>query len=89
MFVLSVLMGALAGLPALDRLDGLSTDVLFWLRHHVTGAQHTPAESRVVVVAFDEETYRTPPFAGLPKVLWSKQFAAVQDALIEGGAAVD
>ena len=56
-------------LPGLDRLRGLSTDVLFGLRHVAFGARHAPADSPSVVVAIDEETYRRPPFKDVPKVM--------------------
>jgi len=74
--------------PGLDRLGGLSIDVLFWLRHQVFGPRHPPAASPTVVVAIDEETYRTEPFRSLPKVLWTKQLAAVVDATLTAGAKV-
>lgn len=75
-------------LPAFDRLGGLSIDVLFWLRHQAFGPRHPPATSPTVVVAIDEETYRTEPFRSLPKVLWTKQLAAVVDATLAAGAKV-
>ena len=75
-------------LPAFDRLGGLSIDVLFWLRHQVFGPRHLPASSPTVVVAIDEETYRTEPFRSLPKVLWTKHLAAVVDATLAAGAKV-
>ena len=79
---------ALFSLPGLDRLGGLSTDVLFWLRHQVFGPRHAPDASPTVVVALDEETYLTEPFHSLPKVMWTKQLAAVVDATLAGGARV-
>ena len=75
-------------LPAFDRLGGLSIDVLFWLRHQTFGPRHPPAASPTVVVAIDEETYRTEPFHSLPKVLWTKHLAAVVDATLAAGARV-
>jgi class 3 adenylate cyclase len=75
-------------LPAFDRLGGLSIDALFWLRHQVFGPRHSPASSPTAVVAIDEETYRSEPFRSLPKVLWTKQIAAVVDATLGAGATV-
>ena len=75
-------------LPAFDRLGGLSIDLLFWLRHQTVGPRHPPATSPTVVVAIDEETYRTDPFRSLPKVLWTKHLAAVVDATLTAGATV-
>ena len=76
------------GLPGLDPLRGLSTYVLFGLRHVAFGARHAPADSPSVVVAIDEETYRRPPFKDVPKVMWTPQIARVMDAVTAGGAAV-
>lgn len=91
MAVVGAIVLAVSGLftlPAFDRLGGLSIDVLFWLRHQVFGPRHSPASSPTVVVAIDEETYRTEPFRSLPKVLWTKQLAAVVDATLAAGAKV-
>lgn len=83
-----LVMSGLFTLPALDRLDGLSIDILFWLRHQTFGARHAPAASPAVVVAIDEETYRREPFRNLPKVMWTRHLAAVIDAVLAGGARV-
>ena len=83
-----LVVSVLFTLPGLDRLGGLSLDVLFWLRHQVFGPRHAPATSPAVIVAIDEETYRTEPFHSLPKVMWTKQLAAVVDATLAGGASV-
>ena len=45
--------------PPLDRFRGLSIDVLNWLRWRFYERTHPAPESRAVVVALDEETYRT------------------------------
>ncbi|MBL8696735.1 MAG: adenylate/guanylate cyclase domain-containing protein [Alphaproteobacteria bacterium] len=42
----------------------------------------------VAIVAIDEETYRTPPFAGAPKDAWTTEIAQVLGAVIDGGASV-
>ena len=75
-------------LPVFDRVGDLSIDVLFWLRHQTLGTRHAPETSPTVVVAIDEETYRTEPFSSLPKVLWTKHLATVVDATLTGGAKV-
>jgi CHASE2 domain-containing sensor protein len=80
--------GLLAASPALDGLAGLSLDVLTALRWHAFGNPHPPQDSPAVVVAFDEETFRTPPFAGTPTVTWTREISRVLTALIDGGAAV-
>ena len=56
-----------AASPALDRLRGLSIDILTALRWRIFGNAHPPATSAAVVVALDEETFRTPPFDGTPE----------------------
>lgn len=47
-----------------------------------------PRSPRSVVIAIDEETYRTPPFRDKPKVMWTEQIGAVLDGVREAGAAV-
>lgn len=71
---------------AVEPLRGLSLDILFWLRHQAEGPRRAGAESPTAVIAFDEETYRTPPFADLPHALWTPQIAAVINALLEADA---
>jgi class 3 adenylate cyclase/CHASE2 domain-containing sensor protein len=41
-----------------------------------------------VVVALDEETYRTPPFAGTPNIAWTREIGRVLGAIVGGGAKV-
>ncbi len=86
--VVALASTALFALPFFDRFELLSIDLLFWLRHHAFGAQYAPQGSPTVVIAIDEETYRTPPFRDLPKVMWTKQLAKVLNATLEGGALV-
>src|SRR5262252_3871485 len=74
--------------PPLDRFRGLSIDVLTWLRWRFYERTHPAPESRAVVVALDEETYRTPPFAGTPAITWTRQIGEVLNAVLDGGAAV-
>lgn len=82
------LTGLLAFSPLFDRLDALSTDLLLAARHWVFGQRHPAASSPTVVIALDEQTYRTAPFANLPQVLWTPQVARVQDAVLAAGAKV-
>jgi class 3 adenylate cyclase/CHASE2 domain-containing sensor protein len=81
-----LLVWGLAQTPLKARLDGLSVDLLLYARHQVYGQARGPEQSAVVVVALDEQTYRTPPFSGLPHVLWTPQLAKVQDAILAAGA---
>ena len=74
--------------PPLDRFRGLSIDILTWLRWRTGIATHHARESPTVVVALDEETYRTAPFAGTPAITWTPEIAQVLTAIIAGGAKV-
>ena len=89
-FALAVI--ALAGLagatPGLDALRGLSIDVLTALRWRAFGDRHAPAASPAVVIALDEETHRTPPFAGTPQVMWTREIGRVLMAVAAADAKV-
>ena len=74
--------------PALDRLHGLSLDILTALRFEMFGNRHDPAASPTVVVAIDEESYRTAPFRGSPTMTWTGEIGRVLNAVVEGGAKV-
>ena len=52
------------------------------------GDAYPPASSPAVVVALDEETFRTPPFEGSPSVTWTPEIGRVLTAIIDGGAKV-
>ena len=52
----ALVAGGIFAAPAFDRLENVSLDSLFWLRHVVWGQRHAPEESRSVVIAIDEET---------------------------------
>ena len=80
--------GLLAASPAFDGLRGWSIDILTMLRWRSFGDLHSPDSSPAVVVALDEETFRTPPFAGSPSVTWTPEIGRVLGAIIDGGAKV-
>lgn len=84
----ALLLAALFASPATDRIDGLSLDSTVGLRHWVFGLAHTPEESPTVVVAIDEESYRTEGLSGLPIVMWTPHIGRVIDAVRGGGASV-
>ncbi len=86
--VIVLAANAVVVFPFAARLDGLSIDSLFWLRDAAFGPRYDPSSSPVVVVALDEETYRRPPFQDLPRVMWTRQIAAVMNAVLAGGAGV-
>src|SRR5262249_33788750 len=70
--------------PALDTLRGLSIDILTALPWRIYGNSQPPENSAVVVVAIDEETFRTPPFDGTPTVTWTREIGEVLRAIIDG-----
>ena len=80
--------GLLAASPALDGFPGFSIDLLTMLRWRVFGDAHPPASSPAVVLALDEETFRTAPFEGSPSVTWTPEIGRVLTAIIDGGAKV-
>jgi adenylate cyclase len=87
-FLIALVVGLVAASPALDGVRGLSVDVLTALRWRVFGNAHAPTSSPTVVVALDEETFRTPPFEGTPSVTWTHGIGQVLTAVIDGGAKV-
>ena len=68
--------------------DGVSIDLLYRFARD-TGTEHsTTFNDRTLVIAIDEETYRRPPFQGVPSPLWTPQVATVLNAVMDGGAKV-
>ena len=86
--LIALTAGLLAASPALDGLRGFSIDLLTMLRWRVFGDAHPGASSPAVVVALDEETFRTVPFEGSPSVTWTPEIGRILTAIIEGGAKV-
>ena len=86
--VVPLVVVAIFAHPAYDWMHGLSLDVQFWLRNWSSPPHLESTQSPSVVVAIDEKTYRTEPFAGVPRVFWTREMADVIDALLDGGAAV-
>src|SRR6516162_11774065 len=87
-FLIAIIASLVVASPVLDTLRGLSIDILTALRWRICGNAHPPESSAVVVVAIDEETFRTPPFEGTPSITWTPEIGQVLTALIGGGAAV-
>lgn len=83
---LAALLTLLSHLPALDFLDRVGIDGLIPARHWLFGPLFPPAASDVVVVAIDEQTYHTPPFAETPKVAWTTALGEVLGAVTGAGA---
>src|SRR5690349_22628042 len=86
--VIAAIVSALVFAPPLQRLGGLSIDILTMLRWRLFGSLHAPQQSPTVVVALDEETYRTPPFAGTPAITWTTEIGPILSAILAGGAKV-
>jgi len=86
--LIALAAGLLAASPAFDRLRGFSIDLLTMMRWRAFGDAHPPASSPAVVLALDEETFRTPPFEGSPSVTWTPEIGRVLTAIIDGGAKV-
>jgi serine phosphatase RsbU (regulator of sigma subunit) len=86
--LIALAAGLLAASPALDALRGFSIDLLTMLRWRAFGDAHEPASSPTVVLALDEETFRTEPFEGSPSVTWTPEIGRVLTAIIDGGAKV-
>ena len=86
--VCALAVGGLSGLPIFERFHDLDIDVLHYLHRLAPGGGQGKAASQTVVVALDESTYTSPPFAGLPKVMWTPQIASVQNAILAAGTRV-
>ena len=86
--LIALAAGTFTVLPAFDVFRGLSIDTLTMLRWRFYGHIHDPAASPTVVIALDEETYRTPPFEGTPQITWTREIGQVLTAIIDGGAKV-
>ena len=86
--LIALAAGLLAASPAFDALRGVSIDVLTLLRTLTFGDPHPASASPTVVVALDEETFRTTPFEGSPSVTWTPEIGRVLNAVIAGGSKV-
>ena len=86
MIAIAIVAATLAAAPGFQFLRGLSLDVATGLRWRMFGDIHQSSSSPAVVVALDEETYRTPPFKGTPIITWTGEIARVLAAVIDGGA---
>ncbi len=86
--ILGLVLGAGAAAPAGDTLLRMSIDFLLPLRHYLYGPLFAPAQSDVVTIVIDEETYGTAPFSDTPKVAWTPHLADIIDAVTEAGATV-
>ena len=86
--VIVLVCAAVSASPVFNFAHGLSIDMVTALRWEMFGRRQDPAASPAVVVAIDEETYRTPPFSGSPLLTWTGEIGRVLGAIVEGGAKV-
>ncbi|MET4023013.1 adenylate/guanylate cyclase domain-containing protein [Bradyrhizobium sp. S3.2.12] len=86
--LIALVAGAVFTSPPLQTLQGLSLDILTALRWKLVGDRRDPANSPVVVVAIDGETYDTPPFKGSPTQTWTREIGRVLTGVADGGAKV-
>lgn len=86
--LIALLAGTACTSPPLQTLQGLSLDILTALRGRIADDRRDPANSPVVVVAIDGETYETPPFKGSPTLTWTREIGRVLASITEGGAKV-
>jgi class 3 adenylate cyclase/CHASE2 domain-containing sensor protein len=84
----AMLAAAVPFVPPFSSFQGVSIDILTALRWRLFGNSHAAQPSPSVVVALDEESYRTPPFANSPNLAWTREIGRVVEAVIEGGAEV-
>ena len=85
---IAIASATLVAAPGFQFLRGLSLDAATALRWRMFGDAHDAASSPAVVVALDEETYRTPPFKGTPTIVWTGQIGRALRAVLDGGAKV-
>ena len=86
--VIALFAGATAALPPFKPLRGWSIDALTGLRWRIFGNRFEPASSPTVVIALDEETYRTPPFENLSTSFMTGEIGRAITAATDGGARV-
>jgi class 3 adenylate cyclase/CHASE2 domain-containing sensor protein len=82
---LGLVAGLIATLPVSRAFDRRGIDYLLPLRHQLFGPLFAPFASDVVIVAVDEQTYKTEPFNNTPKVAWTPYFGYVIDAIDKAG----
>jgi adenylate cyclase len=85
---IALVFAGIAVSPPLERIHGLSLDILTALRWEMFGRRHDPSSSPTVVLAIDEESYRAAPFKGSPTMTWTGEIGRVLGAILDGGAKV-
>ena len=67
----------LFSLPTIDHFHDLDIDLLHWLRAKLATTDIKSVDPPAVVVAIDEVTHASPPFKGIPKVMWTPQIDGI------------
>jgi adenylate cyclase len=83
---LALCAGLIVAFPLGRLLKGWTIDAETALRWSVLGDRHSLNQSTTVVIALDEETYRTPPFKGSPTLTWTGDIGRVVGAALDAGA---
>jgi class 3 adenylate cyclase/CHASE2 domain-containing sensor protein len=88
MAVIALGAGLIVAVPLGRLLRGWTIDAETTLRWRILGARHPAKTSTTVVIALDEETYRTPPFKGSPTLTWTSDIGGIVGAALDAGAKV-
>jgi class 3 adenylate cyclase/CHASE2 domain-containing sensor protein len=86
--LIALAAGLSAACPLGPLLRGWTIDAETTLRWWIFGDRRRPDASSTVVIALDEETYRTPPFKGSPTLTWTGDIGRVVGAALDAGAKV-
>lgn len=81
-------LAAIGMTPFGPYVERLSIDVLIPIRTWIGTPPFPPQQSDVVVVAIDEQTYRTKPFDTTPKIAWTPFLGEVIQAVDAAGSKV-
>jgi adenylate cyclase len=83
--LLGVVAGVAAILPPTREFELRGIDYLLPVRQFAFGPLFPPSKSDAVVVAIDEQTYKTEPFSNTPKVAWTPYYGNVLNAVDAAG----
>ena len=86
--LIALVAGVAAAYPLGSLLRGWTLDAETTMRWLAFGPRHQLEEASTVVIALDEETYRTPPFRGSPTLTWTGDIGRVVAAALDAGAKV-
>ncbi len=86
--IIVALAFGLTRVPVIVELALQDIDALHWLRENIAPQHLPPDQSPTVVVAIDESTQVDETLGAIPRVMWTPQFATVQNAVMNADAAV-